>query len=83
LFTKAILGPNELGANGEAFADEAFGDGRRVEGGVPNVSDIAGKQCPSRRPVGLDALSIWQGARFQLNEAEGDGCVRRLWEQIQ
>jgi len=41
-----LLGPDDLGANFEALAREAFGHGRGMKGAVPDVGDIARERRP-------------------------------------
>ncbi len=48
---EALLGPNDLGTDIEALANETFGHRRRVEGTVPDVDDVTRKQRPSAFPI--------------------------------
>src|SRR5665213_3992363 len=41
-----LLGPDDLGADGEPFPRQAFRNGRCVKRAMPDVGDGARKQCP-------------------------------------
>src|SRR5262245_15171384 len=59
---QAWLGPNDLGSNGEATDFKAFGDGSRMDAGMPDVGNVTWKQSPRFPPVRTVVVSHRAGS---------------------
>ena len=70
---QALLGPDDLGADGEALRDQALGDRRGVQRAVPDIGDVAGEQRPGRAPVGAIVV-LDLAAPCGLVDAQRDGA---------
>lgn len=57
-----VLGPDDLRPDGKASGGEAFGHGRRVQGSMPDIGDIAREQRPGLAPVGAVVVQDPAGA---------------------
>ena len=69
-----LLGPDDLGADGEAAGDEALGHRGRVQGSVPDVGDLAGEERPGFAPVGAVVVQDLAGA---LGRGERPAALRQ------
>ena len=59
---QALLGPDDLAADGEASDLEALGDRRGLQRAVPDIGDVAGEQRPGVAPVGAVVVQHPAGA---------------------
>jgi len=59
---EALLGPDDLRPDVEAYRHEALGHLCRVQRTVPDIGDIAGEQRPSLAPVGPVVVQHLAGA---------------------